>query len=604
MPEIIVVNLKKPQERNILKIAPQKQGNQECILGRSERCCIVLDDVMISRFHGKIAFADGTYYYRDLGSRNGSRINNKRVEINQNYPLNSSDIIAVGNHLLLIKGILKSSAVRGMYRSGLSIVPHSVAAQLDTAIAITNELPLNRKGELQVNCVQVIRETHNVRTFRFIGNDPISYTYKPGQFITVSLNIGGKSVQRCYFISSTPSRPYTLDITVKLVPFLGENALPGALAQKIPKSSDIPNPIAGLVNNWVYKNLQVGSRITISQPRGEFPNFVNSSGKILLISAGIGIAPMMSIARWLCDTVSNVDIIFVHSARSPRDIIFRKELELMSQKFPNFKLAITVTRTKTGTSWYGYTGRLNKSILPVIAPDYRERNVYVCGSDSFRKAMRSLMEELSLPMKNYYGEALDISQIVKQNQPQVNSIEKVKPITSQAKSLTIVTQTSQNSNTLTIEPKKIVSVLSSTKVPAAAVTTPVKSYAQACSKLKQREMEKQVELRDSGEQEQKRNRKFHGGQALKSESSKTKMPIVFFTKSEKEITCDGEKSILDLALAKNIALPYGCGMGVCGQCKLKKISGKVVYDDDDIPCEDSHVLTCIAKAEGKVVIEG
>ncbi len=170
---------------------------------------------------------------------------------------------------------------------------------------------------------------------------------------------------------------------------------------------------------------------------GKFPDFINLSQKLLLISAGIGIAPMMSSARWLCDTVSNVDIIFVHSARSPKDIIFLKELELMAQRYPNFKLAITVTRPETGISWYGYTGRLNRAILSATAPDYQERNVYVCGSDSFRKTMKSLMHDLSLPMENYYEETLDIARTVKQNLPQFTftSMAKVKPVTSEAKSL-------------------------------------------------------------------------------------------------------------------------------------------------------------------------
>ena len=604
MPEIIVFNLKKPQERKILKISPHKQRNQECFLGRSDRCSIVLDDVMISRLHGKIAFGNGTYYYRDLGSRNGSRINNQRVKINQNYPLKSSDTIAVGNYLLLIKGISANSAAQGIDIPESSLLAPALISQPDLAIATNQERSLKREGELQVNCVQVINETHNVRTFRFIADYPVSYTYKPGQFITVKLNLGGKSVPICYFISSSPSRPYTLDITVKLAHFLGENTSPGSLVKKIPQSSDLPNAITGLVNNWVYKNLQVGSRLTISQPRGKFTNFVDSSGKILLISAGIGIAPMMSIARWLCDTVSNIDIIFVHTARSPRDIIFRKELELMAQKYPKFKLAITVTRKETGTSWYGYTGRLNKSILPAIAPDYQERNVYICGSDSFRKTMKSLMQGLSFPMQNYYEETLDISRTVKQNLSQVTSLTKGKPVTSQAESLTIVAQANQNDNSLAIEPKAIVSSLSATKVPATAVATPVKSYPQPLPNLKQRAIVQQGEPRKKGEQSQSKNSKFDSGQVRKSQTPKTKMPIVLFTQSEKEITGDGEQSILDLALAKNITLPYGCGMGVCGQCKLKKVSGTVVYDDDDIPCEDSHVLTCIAKAEGKVVIEG
>ncbi|MEL6931250.1 MAG: 2Fe-2S iron-sulfur cluster-binding protein [Cyanobacteria bacterium J06600_6] len=43
-------------------------------------------------------------------------------------------------------------------------------------------------------------------------------------------------------------------------------------------------------------------------------------------------------------------------------------------------------------------------------------------------------------------------------------------------------------------------------------------------------------------------------------------------------------------------------MGACGACKVKKIDGEVVYDDD-VDCEDGHILTCVARPVGKVTIE-
>ena len=105
MPEITVLNLPQTQKTKTFEITPRKKNNQECFIGRDNRCCVVLDDMKISRIHGKIAFRNGTYYYTDLGSRNGSQINHKRVKAHQNYPLKSSDTIALGNHLIWIKDI-------------------------------------------------------------------------------------------------------------------------------------------------------------------------------------------------------------------------------------------------------------------------------------------------------------------------------------------------------------------------------------------------------------------------------------------------------------------------------------------------------------------
>ncbi|HAX90272.1 MAG TPA: flavodoxin, partial [Cyanobacteria bacterium UBA11370] len=64
-------------------------------------------------------------------------------------------------------------------------------------------------------CVGIIDETHDVKTFRFAADPPVLFTYQPGQFVILNLDINGKPVKRSYSLSSTPSRPHTLDITVK-----------------------------------------------------------------------------------------------------------------------------------------------------------------------------------------------------------------------------------------------------------------------------------------------------------------------------------------------------------------------------------------------------
>jgi glycine betaine catabolism B len=215
------------------------------------------------------------------------------------------------------------------------------------------------------------------------------------------ININGKSVQHCYSISSTPSRPHTLEITVK----------------RFPSPKNDPSNLSSLVSNWLHNNLQVSDQIEISAPVGKFTNFAHPSPKLLLISAGSGIAPMMSMSRWICDTASNVDLVFLHSARSPEEIIFRQELEMMTSRYPNFKLAVTVTRPKVGQPWYGYTGRINEMILPAIAPDYQDRTVYVCGSNSFMEATKKLLQKLSFPMENFYQESYNQTQQKTQSAP-------------------------------------------------------------------------------------------------------------------------------------------------------------------------------------------
>lgn len=537
MPEIIIIDTRNPQETKTIQLAPEDQLNQECLVGRDDRCCIVLEDSLASRTHGKIAFRNGNYFYCDLGSRNGSKINNENAQLNQEYLLKSSDTIALGNHLLWVKAI--EGEETDFAPQLLIPEQYMPLAGMDTA-----SLETWTQGTKKVRCVQIINETVDVKTFTFTADPPVKFDYQPGQFLTLNLDIDGKSIKRSYSISSTPSRPHTIEITVK----------------RVPAPLDEPSAPPGLVSNWLHDNMQVGSQIEVNAPVGKFTNFANPSTKLFLISAGSGITPMMSMSRWICDTVSQVDIVFLHSARSPEDIIFRQELEMMTSRYPNFKLAITVTRPVPGQPWYGYTGRINETILPAIAPDYQDRTVYVCGPNPFMEATKTLLQNISFPMENYYEESFGGAKRKKKTTPTVPAADQtsiVQPPTPPSISTTSIVSNSS-----------VKSLVTPTPVPSPAPTPPPVPVPTPAP----------------------------------TPSQTSSSPIIVLAKSGQEISCDGEECILDVAEAEGANLPFGCRMGGCGACKVKKLEGEVVYDDD-VACEDGFIYTCVARPVGRVVIE-
>ncbi|MDF5722976.1 MAG: FHA domain-containing protein, partial [Rhizonema sp. PD37] len=79
--------------------------NNEYIVGRSPQSGLILDSSDVSRMHGKFFVQNGNYYYSDLGSVNGSLVNDKLAEINQIYQLKSRDVIRIGEFLLVIEEI-------------------------------------------------------------------------------------------------------------------------------------------------------------------------------------------------------------------------------------------------------------------------------------------------------------------------------------------------------------------------------------------------------------------------------------------------------------------------------------------------------------------
>ena len=349
------------------ELNPTQKDSREWVLGRANACDLVLASPEVSRVHGRIEYHQGQYFFSDLGSTDGSRVNHEQIEVNHKHLLKQDDIIRIGDFVLAIESLSSLEA------------------------ETTNSQRIKQwTDELTVRCTRIIQETEDVKTFCFVADPPQLFAYQPGQFVTLKLEINGKPVQRAYSISSSPSRPHTLDITVKRVPAPAD-------------SLDVP---PGLVSNWLHDCFAVGDKIQLSGgPMGHFTCATNSAPKLLMISAGSGITPMLSMSRWIYDTAQERDVVFVHSARSPRDIVALKELELMANHQPHFRLAMTMTRLELNQSWLGYTGRLNDALLLNIAPDFKERTVYVCGPEPFTKGVKDMLSNLDFPMENYNEES-------------------------------------------------------------------------------------------------------------------------------------------------------------------------------------------------------
>jgi ferredoxin-NADP reductase len=235
-------------------------------------------------------------------------------------------------------------------------------------------------GRHAVRCVKVIQETWDVKTWCFMAEQPVMFFFKPGQFVTLELEIDGEQVFRSYTISSSPSVPYSFSITVKRVP-------------------------GGRVSNWLHDNMSEGMELAVHGPVGQFNCIDYPSDRVLFLSGGVGITPVMSMARWYFDTNADVDMVFVHSARTPRDIIFQRDLENMAARIANFKLNLVCERYESGQNWGGYRGFFNRPMLEMMAPDFMEREVYCCGPTPYMNAVRNMLQEAGFDMARYHEES-------------------------------------------------------------------------------------------------------------------------------------------------------------------------------------------------------
>lgn len=233
-----------------------------------------------------------------------------------------------------------------------------------------------------LRCVHVRQETHDVKTFVLAADTPRLFRYLPGQFITLELEIDGNKVNRCYTLSSTPTRPDLVSITVKRVP-------------------------GGLVSNWLHDHLQPGMRVGTLGAAGEFTCFTAPAPQYLFISGGSGITPLMSMLRALHDLGSDADVVFVHCARTPADLLFPEELNMMARNMPRLRLAMVCDHHTPGSAYAGHLGRMDAARLAHIAPDFLQRDVYTCGPAPFMAAIQSLLASGGYDMARYRQESFN-----------------------------------------------------------------------------------------------------------------------------------------------------------------------------------------------------
>ena len=237
-------------------------------------------------------------------------------------------------------------------------------------------------GRLRVE--RIVQETPNVKTFRLVSpnGSAFPFAYLPGQYLTFSLRIGGKSVSRSYTIASTPSRRGYCEVTIK-------------------------REEHGLVSRHMHDTVKEGDMLKIAAPGGKFTFTGADANCVALLAAGVGITPLMSILRYLSDQNWSGQIYLVYCCKTAEDIIFREELEAINRRYPNLHLTLTLTRAE-GTNWDGAIGRIDAKLLTRVIPDVTSVPFYMCGPAEMLSATRDLLLHLGVAEHNIRKESFGV----------------------------------------------------------------------------------------------------------------------------------------------------------------------------------------------------
>lgn len=140
----------------------------------------------------------------------------------------------------------------------------------------------------------------------------------------------------------------------------------------------------GAVSQWVNSSRALGSLVVLGAVEGEFTLPAVLPSKMLFLTAGSGVTPVMAILQGLDRAGEIHDIAHVHSSHADDDVIFAEALGGLDARNDGYRLVRRIT---------GTDGRVEPAQLDDLVPDWREREVYACGPGPMLDALRGFFDE-------------------------------------------------------------------------------------------------------------------------------------------------------------------------------------------------------------------
>ncbi len=224
---------------------------------------------------------------------------------------------------------------------------------------------------------KIVQESDTIRSFYLAKtNREEVEDYLPGQFITVGILINGEQFTRNYTLSDAPGKGY-FRLTVK-------------------------REEKGKVSKYLHDVLKEGGLLNISKPTGKFHINIAADNPIVLISGGVGITPMLSMAEYAAAHQPNRKVYFLHSSIDKQVQPMSKRLREIQAKHPGFELTIFHTTPQEdelkGVD-FDEKGFITRQYLEAMNIE-KGADYYLCGPVGFMEAMYNALIEMKIPETN------------------------------------------------------------------------------------------------------------------------------------------------------------------------------------------------------------
>lgn len=229
--------------------------------------------------------------------------------------------------------------------------------------------------EFAAECVETIPEAGGMMVFVFRRMDGAPLAFRSGQYINIDFPIDGpdaEPVSRSYSISSAPTEPWTFSITIKRDP-------------------------KGKVSPWAHDHLRPGTVLDMLGPVGAFHLAdYDRRARFLLLAAGAGITPLMSMIRTVHSLPGQADVVLLYHGATPESFAFSEELDFLANVDFRIKVIYCLGDRECGEEWEGRTGRLSTALLEELVPDANGRQVFACGPEGYLNSATELLREVGV----------------------------------------------------------------------------------------------------------------------------------------------------------------------------------------------------------------
>lgn len=252
----------------------------------------------------------------------------------------------------------------------------------DIEIEIPDEL-FNVK-EYTTKVVEIEDMTSEIKRILLELPEGEEINFKPGQYVQLKAPIydgNDEEVYRAYSIASSSADKRHIEL------FIGY----------------VPN---GICTTYVHKHMKEGDTADINGPYGDFCYQEDSDREIIMVAAGTGIAPILSILAHMRENNIKRKARFYFGAKTPDDLFLLDYFKELEDTLYDFKFIPSLTRTTEEHNWTGETGRVNVTIGKYLE-DGDNKEAYLCGSVAMIDSMVGALLEKGVPEELIYFDKFD-----------------------------------------------------------------------------------------------------------------------------------------------------------------------------------------------------